>query len=437
MFSELGLDDFLIRSSSHTPFFGVYMATHAIPDALCMCHASVGCKVKTQTHMVRHDAVADSFQRRRYSQFIDEDLINGSTAQLEEEIRAWARRLRSALVVLDASTPISLQGQGMAPVIARMEAELGVPVVFADARNYDDDLYAGYAHTLGAILRRLDFAGAAIRPDEVSVVGNVFDRYEGDQIGNVAELRRLLAGIGLSAPAILCSGEPFAQLSRAASARLHIVLPHAHSQTRVLDQLGRDHLATGLPMGLQGTKAWLRAVAAATGGAARAEPFIEHELLAHKPLFEVARRALAHWRFAVFAEAPRAAGVVATLMEVGMVPEVVGVLHFSTGGRADVERALAEHHGLSLPAGVRFLENPTSDQITAADYGGCDVVLGTTIERELIGARFPWVEFGFPSELRHFLRPHPWLGFHGALGLLEQVMHALEPARLARPHRGG
>jgi nitrogenase molybdenum-iron protein alpha/beta subunit len=433
MFEELTLDDLLIRSSSHTPFFGVYLATHAVRDALCMCHASVGCKVKTQTHVARHDSVEDGYRRMRYSQFIDEDLINGSTVQLEEEIRAWSRRQRPGIVVLDASTPISLQGQGMAAVIQRMEAEIGVPVVFVDARNYEDDLYGGYAQTIGTLLERLDWSRRAPRADEVSVVGHFFDRYEPDQLGNVAELRRLLAGIGLRAPAVFFAGEPFATLQEAVHARTHLVLPHAASQVGRLDRLGQVHVQTGLPMGITGTTAWLRQVAGALSLEARVQPLVDAELRAAKRYFEVARRNLQERRFAVFAEAPRAAGVVATLMEVGMVPSLIGVLHFSAGGRAEVERALAAHHGVALPTGVHFLENPTSDEIRGADYGECDVALGTTIERELLGGRFPWVEFGFPSETRHFLAPRPCLGFQGALCLLEQVMAATEAERVGLP----
>ena len=34
VYEDLKLDDLVIRSSSHTPFFGVYLASHAIADAL-------------------------------------------------------------------------------------------------------------------------------------------------------------------------------------------------------------------------------------------------------------------------------------------------------------------------------------------------------------------------------------------------------------------
>lgn len=429
MFEDLTLDDLVIRSSSHTSFFGVYLATHAIHDGLCMCHASVGCKVKTQHHLVGHDGVRDAHVRMRYSQFIDEDLIQGSTAQLEEEIVAWSARQHPGVVVLDASTPISLQGQGMAGVIQRMEAATGADVVFVDARNYDADLYAGYSRTIGTLIERQRWTERRVRPDEVSIVGHVFDRYEPDQIANVAELRRLLGALGLKAPAVFLAGEPYARLGEVVHARTHVVLPYARAEVRALHKLGQSTVATGLPLGLSGTKAWLRAVAAAVDAGARAEAFIEHEAARLKPLYELARRQLERKRFAVFADAPRAAGIIATLREVGMVPACIGVLHKSPGGAADVRRSLQEWHGVDLPADVRWLEDPTPAAVAAVDLADCDLAIGTTIEREALArAGKPWVEMGFPSELRHFLYPAPTLGFQGALRVLEQAMGALERA---------
>jgi len=437
MFEDLTLDDLVIRSSSHTSFFGVYLATQAILDGLCMAHASVGCKVKTQEHLASHDGIMDGHNRLRYSQFIDEDLINGSTAQLEEEIVAWhKRRQNPGIVVIDGSTPISVQAQSMAGVIQRMEAQTGAHVVYVASRNYESDYFGGYADTIGTVLRRLEWDTGKARADEVSIVGYVFDRYEADQLGNVAELRRLLANLRFKAPAIFMSGEPYANLKQAVNARCHLVLPHAKSQVKVLQGLGLEHCETGLPMSIGGTKAWLRCVAAHLGVEQRAHEVIAHEMKRLKPLAELARRQLAGRRFALFADAPRAAGAVATLMEVGMVPALIGTLHFQCGGREEVERQLREHHEVELPPGVEWLENPTPTAVRDAPIDGCDLAFGTTIERELLAQRCPtWIEFGFPSDDRHYVFPAPDLGFNGALRFWEQAMQALAQARTTEVDR--
>ncbi len=469
---KLRLDDLVIRASSHTPFFGVYLATHAIPDALCMCHASVGCKVKTQHHLVEHDGVADAHNRMRYSQFIDEDLISGSTHQLEEEIVAFQARRQSQVVVIDSSTPISLQAQPMAHVCARLEQKTGVHVVAVDARNYDADLWEGYDATIATLLDRQTWPPLAeTAADEVAILGLPFDRYEPDQQGTVAELRRLAHNLGLQAKAIWLAGEPYATLQQVVRARHMVLLPWAQGRTeRALRAAGRHPIRAGLPLGLEGTDRWLRGVAAAIdatadkpsgNGAAppprfgeRAERLIKHERGRCKELYALAHRRLSGRGFALFGDAPRVAGVAALLMEVGMVPVCLGTCHFSLGGRAAVEAMLRAHHGRTLPDGVHWLQDPTPHELRALaddraalfDVHGqlqppppgaplpplcrAEVAIGTTLDRDqLAAARLPFVEFGYPSERAHFLFPAPWLGSNGALRLLERVLVALEGVR--------
>lgn len=448
------LDDLVIRASSHTPFFGVYLATHAIPDSLCMCHASVGCKVKTQPHLVGHDGVADAHNRMRYSQFIDEDLIQGSTQQLEDEIIAFQRRRESQVVVIDPSTPISLQAQPLDRLCARLEEKTGVHVVHVDARNYDADLWQGYDAAMATILARQTWpALAETVNNQIAIVGYPFDRYEPDHTGTIAELRRLLYGLGLEARAVWLAGEPYATLQQITQARHVVLLPWAQKLTeRALRKAGRTPIRAGLPMGLDGTASWLRHIAAQTGvDRKRAEKVIRHENARVKALFGLAHQRLAGRGFAAFGEAPRVAGMAAVLMEVGMVPYVLGTTHFSLGGSDAVRQLLRDYAGRELPDVTQLIEDPTPMALRRLARGRAslldptgrlvrppenaaipalaraEVGLGTTLDREqLAEARLPWVEVGYPSELHHCLFPAPWMGPNGALRLLERVLGALE-----------
>jgi nitrogenase molybdenum-iron protein alpha/beta subunit len=161
--------------------------------------------------------------------------------------------------------------------------------------------------------------------------------------------------------------------------------------------------------------------------------FVATELQAAKSLAELAHRRLRGLRFSAFAEAPRLAGLVLLLNDLNMTPSVLGVTHFRLGGRKEVEATLAEH-GVSLPDDVVWLTDPTPQAVRAlAGDGqsrpaleGTALVMGTTIERELLAdSGVPFLEFGFPSEHRHFLQPAPWLGYRGALRFAEQVMQTV------------
>jgi hypothetical protein len=125
-----------------------------------------------------------------------------------------------------------------------------------------------------------------------------------------------------------------------------------------------------------------------------------------------------------------------------MVPAVLGVSHFRLGGRREVEALLSGPLQQSLPQEVVWLEDPTPHAVAELAHAGpLDPQLDPRKQRPLAGADIvrcssveavqlqawqgPLVEFGFPSENRHFLLPAPWLGFRGALRLAEQVMQAL------------
>lgn len=431
------LDAYTIRPSSHTTLLGAYLAVHGIPDALCVLHAATGCKVKTVRHVVEHDALADAHNRRRYSQLVDDDVISGSTAQLEEEIEQWTARRKAGLVVIPLSTPVRLQSRQLDDVIERAEARTGAHVVVIGDPGPASDLYTGFELTLRAVLERWEWpaADAPLRDDEIAIYGNLFDRYELDQVANVSELRKLLLALGLKARAVLTSGEPYATLATAVHARHHLLLPHAARLSPTLEARGCVPIATALPMGVGGTRRWLDQVAAAAGvPEARVSPIVNAELKRVRPLLDAARRRLAGKRVAVFADAPLAAGLLALLTEVEARPAVVGVLHRSPGGRADVERLLRQAGGEGLPADLVWLEDPLPREIEAlvdpsgasdtSAVGHLDLAIGTATERALLAPHAPpFLELGFPSTGRHYLYPSPWLGFNGALRVLQELVH--------------
>jgi nitrogenase molybdenum-iron protein alpha/beta subunit len=429
------LDDLAIRPANHTMLFGAYLATHAIEDGLCMIHGSVGCKVKTEQHLSSHDWIADVHNRRRFSQLVDDDLVTGSTAQLEQEIIAWHRRRSPGVIVIVPSVPVRLQGVSLDEVARRCEAATGAHVVVVAETQVDGDLYDGVAQTLAALLRRWTWPRARAA-DEVAIVGYPFDRYEQDHQANVAELRKLLYALGYKARAVLSAGEPYARMRLATRARHHVLLPHAAALAPLLTERGVTPVPTPLPMGLAGTASWLAVVGQALGcPAARIRKIVDAERARLAPILEVARRRLNGARVAIFADAPRAAGLATALTEVGAQIEIMGVLYRSPGGRAEVE-AFMRASGAEPPPHARWLEHPTrADLLALQSRGEADgaplsemtLLIGGSAERALLHEpTTPWLEMGFPCEHRHALFPSPWLGFNGTAWLWQEALRATE-----------
>jgi nitrogenase molybdenum-iron protein alpha/beta subunit len=55
-----------------------------------------------------------------------------------------------------------------------------------------------------------------------------------------------------------------------------------------------------------------------------------------------------------------------------------------------------------------------------------DLVIGSSLFKYLTADRgIPYIELGFPSYLTHVLHPRPYLGFAGALCIIESLFDAV------------
>ncbi|NNN06197.1 MAG: hypothetical protein HKL90_09890 [Elusimicrobia bacterium] len=236
--------------------------------------------------------------------------------------------------------------------------------------------------------------------DGAIVVGLFGSSPEGGPCRDAAELRRLLAGLGLRAEEI---DHPLA--ARCADAV--VSLPYARpAAADIASRLGARLVETGLPFGIAGTTRWIEEVAAATGCAQRAAAFVSSELDDLIPRVEPAIAHVLRGRSAAF----------------------VGEPCFLEGWR-----------GLGTEIGLR---------LDAADGGadmrarweslrerGTDLLIapGDVLAVACPGAA--GVEFDFPSRRRCSLRDAPYLGYRGAAVLLERLANAVERSEGERCRR--
>jgi nitrogenase molybdenum-iron protein alpha/beta subunit len=248
------------------------------------------------------------------------------------------------------------------------------------ARSLQD----GYASALEALAAGLDLRGARPERGHVAVVGYLMDRNEGDHRGNVAELERMLRGLGLEPASVWLSGRPYEHLREARRAEAVLSLPHGRAAARVLARrLGVRLVEAGLPFGLEGTRRFLELLGRACGRRKEAAAFIRRELDLVAPRLEWSvPHAFLNRRF-VFAGDPHYGAAFAELIA-------------ELGGRAE-------------PLGGSG-KGPDADLLVADTR---------TLRR--VRPRTAWLEFGFPCELTHILQDDPFLGFPGALGFLSRA----------------
>lgn len=415
---------FRLRTLDHTDLFGIYLAMHAIPDSLLLLHTTVGCKFKTQRHLVEHDWLRESHNRRIWTGVDDIQVIRGSADSLLEFARTWYKRRRPGLLAITTNATVELTGMDVDAVAKTLSSELPCKVLAFRTPGYEGNLWRGYRRAMEAFLGLVDWSNEPL-PNSVAIVGYVFDRYERDHAANLAELRRLLSLLGLSVVSVLFSGEPTATLLRVGAAKTLIVLPNAHPLSLPSD---REVIATDLPIGLAGTANFLRAVGRAAGvDDQKVEALIERELSrAVKPVAAAVRH-LRRQRVAIYLDTFTAAAVAAYLTELEL---EVPLVCLTDGDEADTTTFFE----ITRRIGTEFVEpplvvaKPSRDQglelyREAAAIEPIPVVIGSNFEQQGL-EEAAVIELGFPSASKHFVYPMPYMGFSGAVALAQRLLDA-------------
>lgn len=440
------LEAFRLKGMEQGRLTGVSIAVHAIPDAFLLMHCGVGCKHKATSQLSTHDWGRGVVEREGWTEVGDSELIAGASDRIGPYLRSWVRRVEPGLVIVIAVTFLELTGEDTRSVVAEEAETVDCDVVYVDALGTHGDLHGGYAAVLLELLKRLDLRAPAARPQEVGVLGYLFDRYEGDHAGNLAQLKRLVADMGLRLGPVLFSGRPWADVQAVAGSGVLVQLPYAAPQAkalrRVFKRSERRVVQTDLPMGLRGSTRWMQEVGRAAGvpdavvaqRATAREQAVRHRLapfVAH----------LRGRRVAVFADLPLLAGTIAVMGDLGITVVVAGIRGTSLGGEAEL-RAAVERLGGALPADAELLVDPSLVRGRDAVLGrlaDLDGVLASATELNALaslpqGALLPphagaahgpfFLEIGFPCKRHHAATAQPWMGHAGVLTWAQRVLDA-------------
>ncbi len=426
---------FSLPPVSHTGLFGVFLGVHAVGDALHVLHTGVGCKGKTQRQLVEHDLGREAHAQVGWTELADEDLIRDVGARLQQAVPELQRRRRAAALFVTASAAVELTSADLAAEVGRLEEQLGVPVLLLPGMATAPDLYAGYGAVVRALVQRVDWGPAKPAPADaagVSVVGYLFHRYEHEQAANLAEVRRLVEGLGARLGPTFLAGESLQTLQRARRSQVLVRLPYAGMTSEELGKITQRRVCdTGVPLGLRATSAWLRAVGAALGvDRGRVQRLVSAREARVAARMDLARRVLGGRRLAICADTPWAAGWVLLAQELGLEVSVVALLDRTLGGEVAL-RDQVDAAGGTLDPATRVVEAPTLLELRAlAGQPGQPPPFDLAVRPDLSLADTAWVdvptlETGFPASHKHFVYPLPELGYNGAVALAQRLMDSV------------
>jgi len=255
----------------------------------------------------------------------------------------------------------------------------GREVYAIPSRSLGGEWLDGYALTCETLARRIGLESGKGRADRIALVGYLWDRSEPDHVGNLKELGRICAALGLEVASVWLSGKGLSSLKAVESTGLILSLPYARDAARILgERLKIDVLDVDLPLGLSKTEELVNRLAEKTGKQGVAERFLEGELQA---------------------------AVKATERHIN---------RFIAGHPARV--FLSDHHlaGALVPVCAELGLNLESDLDDPAPV--CFAGTGGVVPEEWIH-----VPFGYPNYIEHPVSESPFLGFTGFRHLVDKV----------------
>ena len=414
------------RPMNFPTLLGVYLAVNAIPDAYILGDGPDCLIYKSHFIHGRHDLASTLLRigghhRVAFSNVCSRGVVKEHDEIVRRHIRTIDGLKECGLTFVTALPMCSITGVDYGRIIRSLEGKLSKPAIDLPPDSLIGDWLDGYAQVLSALVRGLGLGGKAKArkgpPKTAAIVGYFMDRNEADHLGNLAELRRMLAALGLETVSVWLGGEPAAALRRAAEADLIVSLPYGRAAARSLARAtGARLVETELPFGLPKTERFLRDVGQAAGRLKQAEAFIASEFSRVIPRLKwIVPQYFLNRRVAFMGDPYLYEGFRDIVEDLGMVLE--GAI-------------IRSQHG---PAEALCAPPSSSPEVRHIVQAPLDLFVACWCEQDFHGLRFPVLEFGFPSYRSHALYERPFLGAGGMLAFTERMADKLCVPKEARP----
>jgi nitrogenase molybdenum-iron protein beta chain len=419
---------------------GAMQTVAAIPRAIPITHCGPGCADKQCGALAFNNAyqgggwgglgVAPSTNATQ------REVIFGGEDRLRELITHTLDLMEADLFVVLTGCIPDLIGDDVPSVVREFQAR-GAPVVHAGTGGFRGNNYTGHEVVTRAIIDQ--FAGPYDGPREAGLVNLWSPLPYQDPFwrGDLAELKRLLEGIGLRVNVLFGPGSAGVSEWRA--------IPHAQFNLVLSPWLGlatAKHLEATYgqpflhvptpPIGGRQTSEFLRRVAAFAGlPDASANTFIEAEERDYYGYIEAFSEFYSQYRWGLparFAAVGDAATTLAlstfAVRQLGLVPACVVVTDNTPAEHRDAVRAAFRtlDHDVSIEPHFAEDSYAVHAAIRAADFGRKPpLIFGTTWERDLAKELRGFIlEVGFPASYEVVLS-RGYAGYRGALTLIERI----------------
>ena len=398
---------------------GAFRATDGVIDAVPFFNAPLGCPFHILLMWSRHNRnTLNPYQ----SMIQQDDVIMGMDGKLELSLRKTLDDLsqsKKALLIIssDAAEIISPNTEEIARKLMEKRKN-SVQIIPLQSAGLKGNHVDGFNEVLLKLLERFAKTPEKRIPYSVNLLGIVQD--EITTRGDVAEVRRMLEGIGIQTLGTFLLDTDTDQISRASETSLNLALHEEYGleAAQYLEKTyGMPYLCIFPPFGFEGTKEWLLEVADYFGRAEEAQRFVEGEERRIYPRIVQADQYLTGRRMAVYADPTMATGITRLAAEMGMTPVLTG---FSVENEGCFKRLLEINERYELSPQVLQDDN-INFKFLARDLRP-HVIFGTGLHYELsveVGAYLYSINYPTSQRLRVF--DIPIMGYQGLLYTVQQI----------------
>ncbi len=239
----------------HTPsaFEGALWAAMGITDARTIFHAPPGCSINQHVNVLVNDWTAELYSTNlSYA-----DVMQGAEDKLEEVVHKVIKKDPTAIIVITAPSVEVTQDdvEGVANKVGFQNTVIVRPPIGGTATDGKD----------AALLKLLDImqTEADTLPNSVNLIGPTYSTF--NWMADVCELKRMLAGIGVTVNTVMTAGATIEEIQRAPRAGLNVCMYPFDCGVEVAKEMekrfGMPYMDDILPIGFESSARWLEKIA--------------------------------------------------------------------------------------------------------------------------------------------------------------------------------
>ncbi len=411
---------------------GAYMVANAIDDLRLVLEGPDCTYMKQQFFVGNHDMMSTinsvSGLHRVVTSDVHVDTMHEDREGGIQDLLFRVTNQPSSTAVVITSMPMAMiTGADYDGLCNGVSEATGKPVFHVKGRSLRADWMDGYSDMLHHIAKQLELPECETTPEDIAIVGHLFDRNECDQQANIAEYHEIAEALGLNLRSVWLSGQNYGDLSKVAEAGTIICLPYASKAARfIARRTGARVINMPLPFGLTATEAWVRQLGEEFGRTAEAEAYIDRNLSEIIPRLE--------WLIPFLFQNAKIGYVGDPHLYPGFV-EILELLGSKLAFTVFTNRAHHLRRIKKLLEGVDYIAYPREKAYKGFVHERLrrervQLIVSNSQGLNILWDQTGFMEFGFPSNYSHALYAKPFLGFHGFAAFVTDMANTMRKAEV-------